>query len=70
MRIIPGTDVGKTYVTTLIIKNLRELGKNPGYYKAAMSGNDVGADGRLIPGDGVHVRKISGILQPVEEICN
>lgn len=33
-----GTDIGKTYVTALIIKKLRENGKNAGYYKAALSG--------------------------------
>ena len=35
-----GTDVGKTFVTGLIIKKLKEEGLNPGYYKAAMSGNE------------------------------
>lgn len=33
-----GTDIGKTYVTALIVKNLRSLGLNAGYYKAAVSG--------------------------------
>ena len=32
-----GTDVGKTYVTGLIVKKLRELG-SCAYYKAAVSG--------------------------------
>ena len=31
-----GTDIGKTFVTGLIIKKLAENNKNPGYYKAAM----------------------------------
>lgn len=35
-----GTDVGKTYVTALIVKKLREAGLNAGYYKAALSGAD------------------------------
>lgn len=64
-----GTDVGKTYVTGLIIKKLKENGRNPGYYKAAMSGNDRRDDGSLIPGDGVQVKKMSGITQPLEEMC-
>lgn len=64
-----GTDVGKTYVTGLIVKKLREAGKNPGYYKAAMSGNDRRADGTLIPGDAVHVKEVSGTEQPLEEMC-
>ena len=35
-----GTDIGKTYVTALIVKKLREAGLNAGYYKAALSGAD------------------------------
>ena len=35
-----GTDVGKTYVTGLIVKKLRESGADAAYYKAAMSGNE------------------------------
>ena len=35
-----GTDIGKTYVTGLIVKKLRESGADAAYYKAAMSGND------------------------------
>ena len=46
-----GTDIGKTYVTGLIVKKLAECGKNPGYYKAAMSGNKRRPDGSLIPCD-------------------
>ena len=34
-----GTDVGKTYVTGLILKKLKDSGKHAAYYKAAMSGN-------------------------------
>ena len=64
-----GTDVGKTYVAGLILKKLREGGLSAGYYKAAMSGNDRRADGSLIPGDALHVKEISGIDQPLEEMC-
>lgn len=35
-----GTDIGKTYVTALLIKKLKEAGINAGYYKAALSGAD------------------------------
>ena len=35
-----GTDIGKTYVTGLIVKKLAESGASAAYYKAAMSGND------------------------------
>ena len=33
-----GTDVGKTYVSALIVKKLREANINAGYYKMAVSG--------------------------------
>lgn len=64
-----GTDVGKTYVTGLILKKLKETGRNAAYYKAAMSGNDRRSDGSLIPGDALHVKMISGIAQPLAEMC-
>ena len=64
-----GTDVGKTFVTGLIVKKLAENGENAGYYKAAMSGNERRKDGSLIPGDAVFVKDISGIAQPLEEMC-
>lgn len=64
-----GTDVGKTYVTGLVIKRIKESGANAAYYKAAMSGNERRADGSLIPGDALSVREVSGIVQPLEEMC-
>ncbi|MGN0130880.1 MAG: dethiobiotin synthase [Lachnospiraceae bacterium] len=64
-----GTDIGKTYVTGLIVKKLADWGKNPGYYKAAMSGNEHREDGSLIPGDSLFVRQCSGIVQPLEDMC-
>lgn len=35
-----GTDVGKTYVTALLVKKMRQSGLNAGYYKGALSGAD------------------------------
>lgn len=64
-----GTDVGKTYVTGLILKKLHENGLQAAYYKAAMSGNNRGSNGHLIPGDALHVKTVSGIEQPLEEMC-
>lgn len=64
-----GTDVGKTYVTGLIVKKLRENKKNAAYYKAAMSGNERRSDGSLIPGDALQVKTVAGIEQPIEEMC-
>lgn len=64
-----GTDVGKTYVAGLIVKKLAESGERAAYYKAAMSGNERRADGTLIPGDAAFVKEISGIPQPLREMC-
>lgn len=64
-----GTDVGKTFVTGLIVKKLKESGRNAAYYKAAMSGNECRADGSLIPRDALYVKNVSGISQPLEEMC-
>ena len=64
-----GTDIGKTYVTGLLVKKLVDAGKKAAYYKAAMSGNERRADGSLIPGDACFVKQTSGITQPVEEMC-
>ena len=64
-----GTDIGKTYVAGLITKKLQDAGLRPAYYKAAMSGNEKRPDGTLIPGDAAHVRSVSGISQPLEEMC-
>lgn len=64
-----GTDVGKTFVTALIVKKLRESGFSAAYYKAAMCGNEKAADGKLIPGDALYVKKVSGIEQPLDEMC-
>ena len=57
-----GTDIGKTYVTGLIVKKLRDAGLRAGYYKAALSGAEVAADGTLLPGDALHVAHTAGLL--------
>lgn len=45
-----GTDVGKTYVSALIVKTMRKTGLNCGYYKPALSGAE-NKEGIIIPGD-------------------
>lgn len=55
-----GTDIGKTYVTGLIVKKLREAGFSAGYYKAALSGAEE-RDGNRIPGDADHVKRTAGL---------
>lgn len=64
-----GTDVGKTYVTGLLVKKLKENGLRAAYYKAAMSGNERTKDGELLPGDALFVKKMSGIGQPLAQMC-
>ncbi|MFC2315031.1 MAG: dethiobiotin synthase [Selenomonas massiliensis] len=54
-----GTDIGKTYVTGLIVKKLRDAGLRAGYYKAALSGAETLADGTLLPGDALHVARVA-----------
>ena len=65
-----GTDVGKTYVTALIVKKLRDAGKNAGYYKAAISGADLGADGALLPGDALYVNEVAQIGEKAENLVS
>lgn len=64
-----GTDVGKTYVTGLIVKKLKESGLKTAYYKAAMSGNVKDKNGALLPGDAIAVKEMSKIEQPLESMC-
>lgn len=51
-----GTDIGKTYVSGLLVKQLREKGLNCGYYKPVLSGAVVEGD-KVIAGDAQHVSK-------------
>lgn len=53
-----GTDVGKTFVTALILKKLKDMGLRAGYYKAALSGAED-----IAHSDAGYVKKISGIDQ-------
>ncbi|WP_196593730.1 dethiobiotin synthase [Pectinatus sottacetonis] len=53
-----GTDIGKTYVTGLIVKKMRDAGFNCGYYKAAISGADS-----VKESDAGYVNQFAGIGQ-------
>lgn len=64
-----GTDIGKTFVTALLVKKLYGAGCNTAYFKAAVSGNDRDENGSLIPGDAAFVKKISSISQPLDTMC-
>lgn len=52
-----GTDVGKTFVTALIVKKLRDAGISAGYFKFAASGEEI----ENISADAFYVKKISGL---------
>ncbi|SFR83389.1 dethiobiotin synthase [Anaeromicropila populeti] len=64
-----GTDVGKTYVTALLVKKLRESGICAGYYKAALSGAEY-CNGRLVPGDAQYVCRMAGIEEEPEQLVS
>ena len=64
-----GTDVGKTFVAGLILKNLISSGVNAAYFKTAMSGNSRDENKNLIPGDALYVKNISGSSQSLESMC-
>ena len=64
-----GTDIGKTYVTALLIKKLREAGLNAGYYKAALSGAEPGPNG-LVPGDAAFVAKTAGLTEAPSQMVS
>ncbi len=58
-----GTDIGKTYVTALLVKKMRENGYNCGYYKAALSGAP-----NVAASDAGYVNKIAQIGQSDERL--
>lgn len=64
-----GTDAGKTFISGLLIKKLRQAGFHTGYYKAVLSGA-VWQNGQLIPGDAAHVKQVAGIEAPVSEMVS
>ncbi len=59
------TDVGKTYVTALLVKTLRKTGFDVGYYKAAISGAPTVAES-----DAGFVNRFAGINEPEDMILS
>ena len=53
-----GTDVGKTYITALWLKKLRESGHDVAYYKAAVSGAPS-----ISESDAGYVKQMAGLSQ-------
>lgn len=64
-----GTDVGKTYVTALLVKKWRDLGIDAGYYKAALSGAEF-RDGRWVAGDADYVKRFANIDDSQEQLVS
>lgn len=60
-----GTNVGKTYVTALLIKKMREANFNAGYYKAALSGAD-----NIAESDAGFVNRIANIQQNEQSLLS
>ena len=59
------TDVGKTYVTALLVKTLRKAEFDVGYYKAAISGAPTVAES-----DAGFVNRFAGINEPEDMILS
>jgi len=55
-----GTDIGKTYVSGLLVKKMRGFSLNCGYFKPILSGALRKGD-KLIPGDCKHVIDIANL---------
>ena len=64
-----GTDVGKTYISALIVKYLKDLGYKSSYYKAAVSGNEK-EKGRLIAGDAKFVCETANLNEDPNELVS
>lgn len=64
-----GTDVGKTYVTALLVKKWRDLGIDAGYYKAALSGAEL-RDGKWVAGDADYVKRFASLSDSQEQLVS
>ena len=60
-----GTDVGKTYITGLWLKRLREAGHDVAYYKAAVSGAPS-----ISESDAGYVKQVAGLSQADETLLS
>lgn len=64
-----GTNVGKTYISALLVKTLRQRGFNAGYYKPALSGAQV-INGELVPGDAKFVCDMAGLKRSPRDLVS
>ena len=61
-----GTDIGKTYVSALIVKKMREAGYNCGYFKPVLSGV-FELNGHLVDSDANYVTQFADIPITADE---
>lgn len=64
-----GTDVGKTFVTGLLVKAWRDSGIDAGYYKAALSGAEF-RNGTWVAGDADYVKRIAELSDSQDELVS
>ena len=64
-----GTDVGKTFVTALLVKKWCDSGIDAGYYKAALSGAEL-RNGKWVAGDADYVKTVAGLPDSQEELVS
>ncbi len=64
-----GTDVGKTFATSLLVKKLRQAGYSAGYYKAALSGAEW-RYGVLVPGDADYVKRVANLPDSYDQLVS
>ncbi len=63
------TEVGKTFVSSLLVKGLRDYGINAGYFKGVLSGA-IEENGELIPEDAKEVCEISGLKEEYDNMVS
>ena len=64
-----GTDVGKTFITALLVKKWRDSGIDAGYYKVALSGAEL-RDGKWVAGDADYVKRIANLSDTQEQLVS
>lgn len=64
-----GTDVGKTFITALLVKKWRDSGIDAGYYKAALSGAEL-RDGKWVAGDADYVKRIANLSDTQKQLVS
>ncbi|WP_338608655.1 dethiobiotin synthase [Clostridium baratii] len=60
---VTGTDtsVGKTFISSLIVKTLRDDGIDAGYFKGIFNGGSLGDCGNVIPDDAIEVKNVTNL---------